>query len=251
MPTHPKPASAPSCAIVVSSFDGFSDLWGPFFTLLFRYWPDCPYPIYLISNSKTYDHPRVTTVAIGEDGKWANNLFIALDQIPATHIIYMQDDYFLTGPVDTSAIQKLVQYAQEKHISCVRLFTSPGPNMPYEEMGLGLIGKNAEYRVSLQAALWDVHALKAVMRRDESGWDMEFKGTVRSQTMNDVYVSVKESAINYTEGVTKGKWNMKAIQHCRKEGVRLERKARGTNYGMYYRAQRDRLRKYVKTLLKI
>src|SRR3989344_9116599 len=94
--------SSNNCAIVVSSFDGFVDLWEPFFTLLFRYWPDCPYPIYLISNSKTYDHPRVTTVAIGEDGKWANNLFIALDQIPATHIIYMQDDYFLTGPVDTS-----------------------------------------------------------------------------------------------------------------------------------------------------
>src|SRR3989344_5563200 len=37
MPTHPKPASAPSCAIVVSSFDGFSDLWGPFFTLFFHW----------------------------------------------------------------------------------------------------------------------------------------------------------------------------------------------------------------------
>lgn len=236
------------CVILVSSFDGFADLWQPFFTLFFRYWPDCPYPIYVISNTKQCEDARVSTLAIGPDGKWANNLFAALSRISATHIMYMQDDYFLTKKVDSAKMQALVDHAIKNNIACIRLFPEPGPDMPYHESGIGVISQNADYRVSLQAALWDVQALKALMRRNESGWDMEIKGTERAHNVRNIFLSVTEAAINYTEGVTKGKWNIKALQHCRKEKVALQRNVRDTNYGIYYRSQRDRLRKFIKKL---
>ncbi len=247
----PEKKESSECAVIVSSFDGFADLWEPFFTLLFRYWPDCPYPIYLISNAKHFDHPRVTTLAIGADGKWANNLFAALERIPATSIIYMQDDFFLTQKVDTSKIQTFVDHAVKNSIACIRLFPEPGPDLPYPEPGLGMISQQADYRVSLQAHLWDIQALTSLMRPGESGWDMEIEGTKRAHAADGIFLSVKEAAIRYTEGATKGKWNIEALRHCREEGVALDRNARGTNYGIYYRAKRNRLRKAVKKFIGI
>ncbi len=40
-------------AILVCSCDKYADVWEPFFKLFFKFWPDCPYPIYLLSNYLT------------------------------------------------------------------------------------------------------------------------------------------------------------------------------------------------------
>ena len=45
------PASS-SVALLVISID--RDLWPPFFELLWRHWPDCPYPIHLGSETQTF-----------------------------------------------------------------------------------------------------------------------------------------------------------------------------------------------------
>ena len=39
-------------AVVVSSCDAYSDAWKPFFKLFFKYWSDCPFPIYLVTNTR-------------------------------------------------------------------------------------------------------------------------------------------------------------------------------------------------------
>ena len=39
-------------AILVASCDRYSDLWGPFFGVLAKRWPDCPLPIYLGMNHR-------------------------------------------------------------------------------------------------------------------------------------------------------------------------------------------------------
>ena len=236
------------CAILISSFDGFSDIWKPFFTLFFRYWPDCPYPIYLISNFKHYENFRVTTLAIGKDGKWASNLLEALNQIPATHIVYLQDDYFFTEKVDTTEIRGLVDLAIRDTIACLRLFPQPGPDLPYAEQ-IGMIAQNATYRVSLQAAIWDVHVLRQLTKQGESGWDMEIHGSERAHVLSNTFLSTKKAAINYVEGATKGKWNISGLWHCLREGVPCKLSARPINYGMFYRAQCDRLRKIIRRFL--
>jgi len=45
--------------VLIASCDAYSDAWAPFFALMKKYWPDCPYPIYLISN---YQDPGICGV---------------------------------------------------------------------------------------------------------------------------------------------------------------------------------------------
>src|SRR5437773_912082 len=43
--------------ILVSSFDGYSDCWGPVCHGFTKYWPNCPYPVLLMTNEKDHQHP--------------------------------------------------------------------------------------------------------------------------------------------------------------------------------------------------
>ena len=152
-----------STALLVVSCDRYRDLWVPFFTLLFRYWPDCPYPVFLGSNDETYPDRRVVPLAVGADIDWSTNLKRMLDLIPLDGILLLQEDFLIDRVVDTERIRGLTGYAAAKGAACLRLMPIPGPDSPCaDHPEIGEIRKGAEYRVSLQAAWW---------RKESSGGD--------------------------------------------------------------------------------
>src|SRR4051812_43328145 len=114
-----------NCAIVVPSCDAYEDAWLPFFSFFFKYWPDCPFPVYLITDSKIYPDNRVKTLALGKDYGWADNMKISLDKIPEEYFIYFLEDVFITKKVDTSRILRFLELAKKENVSCLRLFPEP------------------------------------------------------------------------------------------------------------------------------
>src|SRR6266568_9360967 len=92
-------------AVLVVSCDPYSDVWAPFFTLFWKYWPDCPYPVYLGTNEKTVPHNSVTTLRVGTDRDWSSNLREMLRQLRAEHVMLFLEDFFITARVDTASIQ--------------------------------------------------------------------------------------------------------------------------------------------------
>ena len=77
-------------AIVVLSFDGFKDLWQPFFDFFFDCWPDCPYEIYLLNNYKEYNDIRVNNLLVGEDISWSHSLIKGLDKIQEERVFFIR-----------------------------------------------------------------------------------------------------------------------------------------------------------------
>lgn len=76
-------------AIIVSSFDGYSDLWDNFFFCLNKFWKDCPYSIYLINN---FLKPKIKNVYILNTGKeidWKNRMLKALKEVKEDYILLM------------------------------------------------------------------------------------------------------------------------------------------------------------------
>ena len=213
-----------TCSVVVSSCDAYQDAWEPFFTLFFKYWPDCPFPVYLIANKLKYNDSRVTTINIENDRKWSANLKEALKHASSPSVIYMQEDYFLQGRVDTERIVALVKYMANGDIGYLRLFSSPGPDHNFtNDLDLGEIDKNAPYRTSTQAAIWDVEVLDQLLIDGETGWDFEAKGTARSCRIKKKFLSVKKPVIDYPKatGIKKGGWTYDAIALFEKEGIKI------------------------------
>jgi hypothetical protein len=190
--------NAPSAVVLVSSCDAYEDVWHPFFTLFFRYWPDCLFPVYLIANHMSYPDDRVTTILVGEDRGWATNIRQALSRLPCPYVIYMQEDYLLTKPVDTKQILNLLSYMQLRNAGCLRLFPCPGPDLPVpDNKEVGIIVQTAEYRVSLQAAVWDKKVLEYLLVDGETAWHMEILGTQRSRALDVLFLSVWRDRVTH------------------------------------------------------
>ena len=216
-------------AVLISSCDNYQDLWKPFFTLFFRYWHDCPYPVYLSTNHLVYDHPRVKTVGVGDDIDWSSSFRCTLEQIPQPYVIVMIEDFLPTKSVDTAKIDRLVTYMESKGAGCLRLYPCPGPNLPCPDNPLvGEISKGADYRLSLQAAVWDKQILLELLRDGESAWELELNGTKRTNDLNAPFLSViGDSPIPYfCTGVVKGKWVKEAVKLCETEGIEVDLTAR-------------------------
>jgi len=216
-------------AVLVTSCDKYRDLWEPFFTLFFKYWGDCPYPVYLGTNHLKYDNERVKTIAVGDDTDWSSGFRGMLEEIPHPYVIVLIEDYLLTQPVDTARIDRLVSYMEDKGAGCLRLYPCPGPDLPCpDNPEVGEISKGADYRLSLQAAIWNRQTLLELLREGESAWELEINGTERTNDLDVPFLCViGDSPIPYfCTGVVKGKWVKEAVKLCETEGIEVDLTAR-------------------------
>jgi hypothetical protein len=216
-------------AVLISSCDRYQDLWKPFFTLFFKYWPDCPYPIYLSTNHCRYDDNRVKIMAAGDDTDWSSGFRSVIERIPHPYVIVFMEDYLFMKPVDTEKIERLIAYMDKNKAGYLRLVPSPGPDLPCpDNEDVGAISKGSDYRLSLQTAIWEKNALLNLLRNGETAWELELKGTKRTNELDVPFLSVKNNPpIHYfCTAVIKGKWVKEAVDLCRGEGIEVNLKIR-------------------------
>lgn len=236
------PCSAQSTAVLVVSCDRYSDVWGPFFTLLFRYWPDCPYPVYLGANFKAYPSAKVQTILVGQDLGWSPNLIKMLERLPHPDLLYLQEDFLLSGPVDTQRVKDLIAYARVQGAGCMRLMPIPGPDKPCDDReDVGELLKGSEYRVSMQAAWWEKRVLRSLVREEEPMGQFEVQASLRSVNRPETFLSLRRGKgypLDYfTTAVVRGFWEPQAVQLCQREGIQVDLHARPM-LPVWYRMQR-------------
>jgi hypothetical protein len=216
-------------AVVVSSCDRYRDLWKPFFTLFFRYWPDVSYPAYLITNHSEYSDSRVRTIAVGDDRDWSSTVERGLRAIPESFVILLLEDYFLRQPVDEDRLQRLLKYMARRKAAYLRLYPNPGPDTPCSDNSeVGEISKGAGYRASLQAAIWDRQVLLSLLKTGETAWDFELIGSKRTTHLDAPFLSVRGNPDTeagpipyFCHAIRKGKWVPGALQLCKREGIQI------------------------------
>lgn len=231
--TQTSAEAASTTWIVVSTCDSYRDAWPPFFTLLERYWPDCPFPVAVVTESKTVAeaNPNTRWIHVGADRGWATNLRFALDQLNAKDIIYLQEDYFLQSRVDTPRLLDLIQFAKSHGAGYLRLAGKPEPSELVDDTrGVGIVPPGVKFRCSLQAAWWNVDVLRQLMVDGETGWDMEIWGSERSANLAQPFLALQypDTALDYyfQTAIFKGKWMPAALRLCRREGIAVDTTAR-------------------------
>ncbi len=196
--------------MLVVSCDRYRDLWKPFFHLFSKYWPDCRFPVYLGSNFLSVEHPGVTNLHAGEDKSWSSNLRFFLQQIPSEYVLLLLEDFFLDQQVNSGIIQNHLNKLHSLGGTELRLF----PNPPFDyalsgNVGLGGLHPLAQYRVSLQAALWNKAKLQHLIRADAGG-----------------YYCVKQPALHYQHVVERGEWFRAAARRYQGEQIGCDMTAR-------------------------
>ncbi len=210
----------PSCCVLVVSCDSYSDLWRPFFTLLWRHWPDCPFPVYLGTNSAEYQDERVSSLNVGPDESWSKNLRYFLNQMDSKYVLLLLEDFFLTKRVATDAVVEHLKILDTLGGTVMRLYPNPPPEAQLKGVpGVGIIHRRAKFRVSAQGAIWNRADLLALIRDEESPWDFELRGSERSRTRADGYFSTFKPVLGYLQGVEQGRWFWYPALRFRREGI--------------------------------
>ena len=214
--------------ILVVSCDRYADVWPHFFALFWKHWPDCPYPVFLGSNRLTYDDPRVTTIAVGEDRSWATSVSAMLDQLDSSHVILLLEDFLLLKPVDSERLQRLVKLGEQANVGCLHLFTvypPPRPHPQYE--GIGYYEPFDADAVNAQAALWRTDTLRKLLVPGFNPWEFEMIGNKMRNYMPEEIWGVYDAPIVYEQVVEKGKWKPSGLEICRAAGLEVDLSKRG------------------------
>ncbi len=214
-----------SVAIVVSSCDAFFDVWHPFTFFFHKFWGDCPFQTFLIVNELRIRSRVVTPIAVGPDRSWAANMRVTLRQIDQPYVLYLQEDYFLTAPVQREQLAADLAYVLEHNVDslCFRARSDLDPGFEQINDRFGIVPRESDGRTRCQITLWKREALTSILRDGENAWEMESRGSDRTKEMRVLSYSKRENTpVPYLmSAITRGLWTAEAIAMCREHGVEI------------------------------
>lgn len=197
-------------AIIVLTCDKYSDLWAPFFYCFHRYWPMCPFPIYLFANEKRFESDKgVITVLSGPDRDWSSSIKACLEQIQHEYVMVLFDDVFLCEPVETAVFAPLLSWLDRNKPAYLRFRPVPRPDERINKE-IGRYHELTLYRTAV-LAIWRRDVFLDILKPGESAWQLETDGAQRSTRYPDFYGCYR-AILNYVHGVEKGKWFPAAVR---------------------------------------
>ena len=202
-------------SMVLSSCDSYDDTWRPFFAQLKKHWPDFNMPVYLGTESKTFQYDQFDIRCPLSEGEkycqWSKRILKLLDYVETDYVLFALDDFWLTDEVDQDAFYKVLNYMQQSKrmgFVCLKQEVIPGKSSEmdiascidseYPELYRCL--KNKSFRITTQFGLWRKSYLKKILREHESAWYFETRATWRSQFYWERIYSVKQSIFKYPVG---------------------------------------------------
>lgn len=252
-----------SCSILVSSCDKFNSAWNPFFILLKKYWPNCPYKLYLNTESLKYNNPDVVTLNSLCDS-WSGRLIESLKKIDSDYIIFVLEDFFLMRPVQDHIISKIIKILeQDPTIAVVYPKKITGFDMKddvHPEWIRMDYNKDVRYLVNCQFAVWNKIALLELLRPGLSPWDLERLFKVPDDCKYKFYclpygnrfsidgdVFPYYFAIQNGYGIAKSKWLWNNKKLFKKEKIAVDYSSLGTL--SYFQYNIDKLKFKLKRIL--
>ena len=193
----------PRVKIVSVCCDLYSDI-APAWEYLFRQrWPDCPYPLIFVTNSKTLSVSAPVHYIKGKDVDYGGRMrrFISSYCENEDILLLTMADYLLKG-VNIPLVEESINLMRSRNnIPHIRLRPMPPPRLPFQKSKtFGAIDKKSRYSLSLQSGLWRAGTAHLLFRDGENPWDTEQNGSKRVHPVKGIFLSTKENAmphINY------------------------------------------------------
>ena len=237
--------------ILVNSCDKNSDLWDIFFLLLKKKWPDCPYRIILNTETRSYafDGFNIDCLTMAKNKteqqlkyyNWSDRLIDNVKQIKTKYTLFLLEDFYIKNKVDTLQVESLI-----KTIDTIKRFgalylsenESNYPSYYDKKTNLYLRHKFNHYKINATPAIWDTKVLLKILKKNETPWDFEFKGTNRALMRSNkkffcTYNRYKNTTppqiltFDLSEQVARGKWTVEATRFLTEENISVDFEKRG------------------------
>ncbi|WP_117882557.1 hypothetical protein [Aureibaculum luteum] len=229
-------------SLIVCSYDGYSDCWDPFFTLLKKYFPEAEnFDIILSTTTKPYqfDGLNIRTIAHGVNAPWGQRLKNSIKEAKYDVILPISEDYFLRSKVNFEKFQYFVSLMyKHKEIDHIRLlryrvyWIEKASNID----GLAKIAPLCKHRFLLIPGLWKKQILDKYLKNYENVFMSEKISGYRSWIRKDGFYSIDLTYVEkhghiydtWNSGyVFKGKWVPWGIKFLNQENLKIDYSKRG------------------------
>lgn len=207
------------CSVLVSSCDKYEDAWLPFFTFFKQSWCNCPYPVYLNTETKQYHDNSVPVHMLNYTaGSWSSRLKKALQAIKTKYVILLLEDFFLLDKVNEEAVSESIALMQkDKRIAVIDFsLDKKSAGKPYPSNGnFCERARSSLYFLNCQAAIWRRRDLIKFLSPYESPWQFELFGSRRVHLYRKTFLLRNYRSdcvfhysfnINTGYGIYRGKW---------------------------------------------
>lgn len=216
-----------NCSLVILSCDSYSDIWDTFFKLKDKYWKDCTYETYLLTETKKCDYCNTINVDLPIE-LWTSRIRKSLEQIKTDYVLLMIDDFFIRNKVN----QERIDYILDNFSDNTAFFNF---EQEYDtnniECGLNGFKKriNGICKISCQAGIWDRKKLINLLNVSCTPWEWERLNIALDY---DYYINSSDLIIDYGFKVgdfslVGGKWSKEIIPFFEKEKISIDLTKRG------------------------
>ncbi len=248
-----------NCTLVVCSCDRYEDLWFPFFEMFSINWANCPYPVVLNTESKSFSHPKVSVKTQQlyintATPPWARRLIETLKKIDTEYVFLTLDDFFIVEPVNQSKIDECIGYMEKDRNIGAFQFESAGyspartrksgtpgdDHNPSKITGFFIKNHKRHWKCQVVPSIWRRKTLIKYLRPHESAWGWEAWGSMRARRYKeDIYGEINTDDMVYkfafeprmggASAVVNGKWVVSAVDSVFKTyGIEVDYLGLGT-----------------------
>jgi hypothetical protein len=187
-----------------------------------RYWPDCPFRVYLVTNEAAYDRKGVAVIHIGPDRDYANNLIAAVNEVPTPWLILWVEDALFTERLDTERLLSILNEAVAAGAGYLKL--TPDAPLSFDDaqgQRIGEIPRRVRYRSAVGTALYRKETLLSLLVPGMSAWETDKSGKSNELPEPFMALTVREARrplLPIINAVIKGEWYRPAVAFLRREG---------------------------------
>ena len=217
-------------AIMITSCDAYQECWKPMIFSLDKYWPDCEYPWYIVTNYLDEDLSNTTFIKVGDDKRsWCTLAKKGLEAINADYVLFFQEDYWLSQKVDNNAIKAHVLYMEENGIDYLKICKDVLRDK--YRLGDSIYCNNPldiRYSFNTAMAIWRKKSIFPLLIDGWSGWEFERqiipyiqeKGIIiNSQCLYSEAIASKGLTDIKGGAIIRGVWTDSAVEFLKENGM--------------------------------
>lgn len=208
-----------SFSLLVLSCDNYSDLWPTFGQCFQKNWPDLDVDKYFVTNHiEDCSIPGFTTLPVGKDISWSDNLNKALSNLKTDYVFIMLEDFFLSAPVNTPAFMKYANMSMRNNWNYLKFLPEPKGVAVSGIDDITEIPVGWPYRSTAVFALWKKETLQKILVANESAWQFERNSSIRTEDIPNFY-TLKNYFFPVRHGVIRGKFLKSTVEWLKKSGI--------------------------------
>ena len=242
-------------SIVIGSCDSYIDIAELYVSFLKKNWKDCPYPIFVTTETADFSEPSVTIINNGINCEWAERVINAVNLTSSKYIWLTVDDLFITDPVDGNRISEIIEIMEKEKLyyygfpsRCIdkqedkRYFRKRHKYKEYKHVFA--ISRDVPYGVNMGTAIWRKDVLLHILNDGiTTAWEVENyflkKASKRRGGYYKHYVDDDGTSLRFAHMIKKGQWIQRGVKEIAESGIFIDYEVRG------YVPFKGRIRPYI------